>query len=148
MHDVIQVAWSALGPVGVVLFVCCANAGSLFLARTAAREQEFAIRAALGAGKRRILRQTLTEGLLVSFVSVVVGCILAEALLRTFISLAPDGMSFLRKATLDVRILLAMLVVSFACGIVCGLLPLLGLRSVAIARSEERRVGKECRSRW
>jgi len=138
VHDVIPVAWIMLGTVLVVLLVCCANAGSLFLARTAAREQEFAIRAALGAGKRRILRQTLTEGLLVSFVSAVVGCILAEALLRTFIALAPDGMSFLRKATLDVRILLATLVVCFACGIVCGLLPLLGLRSVAIAARSAR----------
>jgi len=138
VHDIIPVAWIILGTVLVVLLVCCANAGSLFLARTAAREQEFAIRAALGAGKRRILRQTLTEGLLVSFVSAVVGCILAEALLRTFIALAPNGMSFLRKATLDVRILLATLLVSFACGIVCGLLPLLGLRSVAIATRSAR----------
>src|SRR2546429_60339 len=104
VHDVIPVAWIMLGTVLVVLLVCCANAGSLFLARTAAREQEFAIRAALGAGKRRILRQTLTEGLLVSLVSAVVGCILAEALLRTFIALAPDGLSFLRKATLDLRV--------------------------------------------
>jgi putative ABC transport system permease protein len=132
MHDVIPVAWIMLGTVLVVLLVCCANTGSLFLARIAAREQEFAIRSALGAGKGRILRQTLTEGLLLSFISAVVGCILAEALLRTFIALAPDGMSFLRRATLDVRILLATLVVSFACGIVCGLLPLLGLHSVAI----------------
>src|SRR5256886_12998328 len=209
MHDVLPVAWIMLGAVVVVLLVCCANAGSLFLARTAAREQEFAIRAALGAGKRRILRQTLTEGLLVSFISAVVGCILAEALLRTFIALAPDGLSFMRKATLDLRILVATLVVAVACGIACGLLPVLGLRSVGIAarsaqpsnrpklrrilvvaqiassaallsgavlllrslnnidrqdlgvnsnhvltvsaslsRSEERRVGKECRSRW
>ena len=133
MHDVLPVAWIMLGAVVVVLLVCCANAGSLFLARTAAREQEFAIRAALGAGKRRILRQTLTEGLLVSLVSAVVGCILAEALLRTFIALAPDGLSFLRKATLDLRILVATLVVAVACGIACGLLPVLGLRSVGIA---------------
>ncbi|MGB6876700.1 MAG: FtsX-like permease family protein [Candidatus Acidiferrales bacterium] len=138
MHDVIPVAWIMLGAVLIVLLVCCANAGSLFLARTAAREQEFAIRAVLGAGKGRVLCQTLTEGLLVSAVSAVVGCILAEALLRTFIALAPDGMSFLRKATLDLRILLAMLVVSFACGIVCGLLPLLELRSVAVAARLQR----------
>jgi putative ABC transport system permease protein len=133
MHDVLPVAWIMLGAVLVVLLVCCANAGSLFLARTAAREQEFAIRSALGAGKRRILRQTLTEGLLVSVVSAVVGFILAEVLLRTFIALAPDDLSFLRKATLDLRILLATLVVAFACGIACGLLPVFGLRSVRIA---------------
>ncbi|MGC2088278.1 MAG: ADOP family duplicated permease, partial [Candidatus Acidiferrales bacterium] len=132
MHDMIPVAWIMLGAALIVLLVCCANAGSLFLARTAAREQEFAVRVALGASKRRVLSQTLTEGLLVSAVSAVVGWILAEALLRTFIALAPDGMSFLRKTTLDLRILLATVVVSFACGIVCGLLPLLELRSVAI----------------
>lgn len=138
MHDVIPVAWIMLGAVLIVLFVCCANAGSLFLARTVAREQEFAIRAALGASKRRVLCQTLTEGLLISAASAIAGWILAEALLRTFIALAPDGMSFLRKATLDVRILLATLVVSFACGIVCGLLPLIELRSVAIAAKSAR----------
>jgi len=132
MHDVIPVAWILLGAVLIVLFVCCANAGSLFLARTVAREQEFAIRTALGASKRRILSQTLTEGLLISAASAVAGWMLAEALLRTFVALAPDGMSFLRKATLDLRILLATVVVSFACGVVCGLLPLLELRSVAI----------------
>lgn len=138
MHDVIPVAWIMLGAVLIVLFVCCANAGSLFLARTVAREQEFAIRVALGASKRRVLCQTLTEGLLVSAVSAIAGWILAEALLRTFIALAPDGMSFLRKATLDFRILLATLVGSFATGIVCGLLPLLELRSVAIAARSAR----------
>jgi putative ABC transport system permease protein len=133
MHDVLPVARIMLGAVMVVLLVCCANGGSLFVARTAAREQEFAIRAALGADKRRILRQTLTEGLLVSVVGAAVGCILAEGLLRTFIALAPDGFSFLRKSTLDLRILLATLVLALACGIVCGLLPVLGLRSVGIA---------------
>jgi putative ABC transport system permease protein len=138
MHDVIPVAWIMLGAVLIVLLVCCANAGSLFLARTAARKQEFTIRAALGASKGRVLRQTLTEGLLVSAASGAVGWILAEALLRTFVALAPEGMSFLRKATLDLRILLAMLVVSFGCGIVCGLLPLLELRSVAIAARSQR----------
>lgn len=133
MHDVIPVAWIMLGAVLIVLFVCCANAGSLFLARTVAREQEFAIRVALGASKRRILCQTLTEGLLISAASAVAGWILAEALLRMLMALAPDGMSFLRNATLDFRILLATVVISFVCGIVCGLLPLLELRSVAIA---------------
>ena len=138
MHDVIPVAWIMLGAVLIVLLLCCANAGSLFVARTAAREQEFAIRVALGASKGRILRQTLTEGLLVSAASGAVGCILAEALLRTFVALAPDGMSFLRKATLDLRILLATLIVCFACGIVCGLLPLLELRSAAARVRSER----------
>ena len=133
MHDVIPVAWIMLGAVLIVLFVCCANAGSLFLARTVAREQEFAIRAALGASKRRILSQTLTEGLLISAGSAIAGWVLALGLLRTFVALAPDGMSFLRKSSLDFRILAATIVVSFACGVVCGLLPLLELRSVAIA---------------
>ena len=133
MHDVIPVAWIMLGADLIVLSICCANAGSLFLARTVAREQEFTIRVALGAGKRRVWSQTLTEGLLVSGVGAIVGWILAEGLLRTFVALAPDGMSFLQKATIDFRILLATLLVSFACGIVCGLLPLLEVRSVAIA---------------
>lgn len=133
MHDVIPVAWIMLGAVFIVLLVCCANAGSLFLARTVAREQEFAIRTVLGASKQRVLRQTLTEGLLVSVVSAIAGWLLAEMLLRTFIALAPEGMSFLQKATLDPRILVATVIVSLACGVVCGLLPLVELRSAAIA---------------
>ncbi|HEY2822401.1 MAG TPA: ABC transporter permease [Candidatus Acidoferrum sp.] len=133
MHDVIPVAWIMFGAVLVVLLVCCANAGSLFLARTAVREREFAIRTAMGASKRRILCQTLTEGLLISAASAVAGWIVAEELPRAFAALAPDGMAFLRKATLDWRVLLATIVMSFACGVVCGLLPLLELRGVGLA---------------
>jgi predicted permease len=123
MHDVIPAAWIMLSAVLAVLLIACANVASLFVTRAAARERELAVRAALGATRARIVRQTLTESVLLSIAGGIVGCLLAEGLLRIFITLAPPGMPFLQKATLDLRILAAALVFSLASGIICGLLP-------------------------
>jgi predicted lysophospholipase L1 biosynthesis ABC-type transport system permease subunit len=111
------------GAVLAVLLIACANVAGLFLTRGAARERELAMRVALGAGRARLLRQTLTEALLFSLAGGVLGCVLAEALLRIFIAIAPAGLSFLQKATLDRRILLFALALSLLCGIVCSILP-------------------------
>lgn len=125
MHDIIPVAWIMFGSVLTVLLIVCANVASLFLTRNAARERELAVRAALGASRARLLRQSLTETLLLSLAGGIVGCALAEVLLRVFIAIAPAGMSFLQKATLDLRILLVAFALSLCCGIVCGILPAL-----------------------
>jgi predicted permease len=123
MHDAIPVARVLLAAVLAVLLIVCANVASLFLTRNAARERELAVRAALGASRARLLRQSLTETLLLSLAGGIVGCALAQALLRVFIAIAPAGMPFLLKATLDLRILLAALALSLISGIVCGILP-------------------------
>jgi predicted permease len=125
MHDAIPVARVLLAAVLAVLLIVCANVASLFLTRNAARERELAVRAALGASRARLLRQSLTETLLLSLAGGILGCALAEGLLRVFISIAPAGMPFLQKATLDLRILLAAFATSLISGIVCGILPAL-----------------------
>ena len=125
MHDALPIARILLAAVLAVLLIVCANVASLFLTRNAARERELAVRAALGASRARLLRQSLTETLLLSFAGGILGCALAEALLRVFMAIAPAGMPFLQKATLDLRILLAASALSLICGIVCGILPAL-----------------------
>jgi putative ABC transport system permease protein len=134
MHDAIPVARVLLAAVLAVLLIVCANVASLFLTRNAARERELAVRAALGASRARLLRQSLTETLLLSLAGGIVGCAFAEGLLRAFIAIAPAGMPFLQKSTLDLRILLAAFALSLVAGIVCGILPALQRpRVVALA---------------
>jgi predicted permease len=125
MQDVRLIAWLLFGTVMIVLSIACANVASLMMARGAGRERELAVRAALGASRIRLIRQTLTESLLLSFVGGVAGCLLAEALLRIFIAVAPDGIPFLSKAQLDLRIFVFTMLVSLVCGVLFGLAPAL-----------------------
>jgi len=114
-----------LGAVIALLLIACANVASLLLARAASRQRELAVRAALGAGRARLMRQTLTESLLLALAGGGAGCLLAEALLRAFVAIAPQGIPRLEQARLDGRVLLFALGVSFLCGILFGLVPAL-----------------------
>jgi putative ABC transport system permease protein len=125
MQDAYRAAWLLVGAVLVVLLIACANVASLFSARGAARERELAVRAALGASRGRLIRQTLTEALLLSAAGASVGCALAEALLLIFIHLAPTGVPFLPEARLDLRIVAFSVVVSLLCASIFGILPVL-----------------------
>jgi putative ABC transport system permease protein len=130
MHDVRLAAWVLFGVVMAVLLIACANVTSLLMARGAARERELAVRSALGAARARLVRQALTESLVLSFVGGVAGCILALVLLRIFLALAPKGIQLLsatsfQKTTLDARIILFTLLTSLVCGAISGLAPAL-----------------------
>ena len=125
MHEVRPVAWILLGAVIALLLIACANVASLFLTRGAARERELAVRSALGASRGRLIRQTLTEALLLAGAGAVAGGVLAEILLRVFVSIAPAGILFLGKARLDLRIMLFTVLLSLVCGVVFGLIPAL-----------------------
>ncbi|MGB6689475.1 MAG: ABC transporter permease, partial [Terracidiphilus sp.] len=121
-HDLRLVAWILLGAVLAVLLIACANVASLLMARSAARERELAVRSVLGASRGRLIRQTLTETLLLAFIGALAGCTLAEILLRVFIAIAPAGIPFLLKAHLDLRIVAFTILLSLACGAAFGIM--------------------------
>jgi predicted permease len=125
MEEAYRVAWVLLGAVFAVLLIACANVGSLFSARGAARARELAVRSALGASRGRLIRQTLTEAFLLAVAGAAGGCALAEILLRIFIAIAPTGVPFLVNARLDLRIVLFAVFVSLLCAALFGILPAL-----------------------
>lgn len=118
-------SWSLLGAVLLVLVMACGNVANLLLARSAARRREWAVRHALGAGRGRLLRQAITESLLLAGCAAVAGCGLAWTLLRFFVAVAPRGIARLDQATLDGRVLLFAISIAAAGGILFGLAPAL-----------------------
>jgi putative ABC transport system permease protein len=123
MHDVRLAAWVLFGAVLAVLLIACANVASLLTARAGGRERELAVRSALGASRVRLIRQALTESIILSLIGATAGCVFAELLLHLFIAIAPEGIPFLNKAQLDMRIILFTILLSMACGITFGLAP-------------------------
>lgn len=120
-QDVQQIAWVLLGFVFAVLFIACANVASLMMARGASRQREIAVRSAIGASRARLLRQALTEALLLSLAGGIAGLMIARGLLALFIGLAPTGIPFLGKAHLDLRIAVFTTLLSGLCGVIFGL---------------------------
>jgi putative ABC transport system permease protein len=118
-------AWVLLGAVIAVLLLACTNVANLLLVRAVARQRELAVRAALGASRMRLVRQTLTESLLLALLGGIAGCGLAYILLRLFISIAPQGIVRLQQAALDLRVLGFCLAVSLLSGILFGVVPAL-----------------------
>jgi putative ABC transport system permease protein len=104
------------GAAGLVLLIACANVAALLLARASGRSQEFAIRAALGAGFGRLVRQLLTESVMLSVIGGVLGLALASAALRTLILLAPPSFPRLDVTGIDARVLLMSAAVSILTG--------------------------------
>jgi putative ABC transport system permease protein len=124
-QDARLASWLLLGSVAAVLLIACANVANLVLARAAQRRREMAVRAVLGAGPRRLIRQTLTESLLLAVIGGAAGCGLAWLLLRVFLSIAPAGIIHLEQARLDQRVLLFTLATACASGLLFGLAPAL-----------------------
>jgi len=116
-----------LGAVGFVLLIACANVANLLLARASARKREFATRAALGAGRSQIIRQLLTESLVLSLSGGLLGLILGFAGVRLLISISPGGIPRLGEGgsavALDPNILLFTLGISIFTGVLFGLFP-------------------------
>jgi predicted permease len=94
-----------LAGVGVILLIACANIANLLLARAVTREREMAVRGALGAMRGRLLRQLLTEGLVLAVVGGALGIILAAPVLRGLIALAPSDIPLLESVPLDRTVL-------------------------------------------
>jgi putative ABC transport system permease protein len=112
--------------VGLALLAACANIAGLLLARIAARQREVAVRQSLGATRGRLIRQFLTESLLLAFSGAVAGLLFAVWLMDGLMALAPPDFGNLSPAQrLDARVLAFTLAVSVVAGVLCGLFPAL-----------------------
>lgn len=112
-----------LGAVGFVLLISCINVANLLLARSTSRQQEFAIRLALGAGQQRVIRQLLTESVLLALIGGTLGLLLAKFGTAAALAAMPSTLPRSEDIGLDLRVLLFTLAISFVAGIVFGLTP-------------------------
>jgi putative ABC transport system permease protein len=112
-----------LGAVAVVLLIACANIANLLLARMRERQREIVMRAALGAGRRRIIRQLLVESLALSTVGGLAGCGLAFAATPAMLSLIGDSVPRAANAGVDLRVLSFAILLSFLAGLIFGIVP-------------------------
>jgi ABC-type antimicrobial peptide transport system permease subunit len=110
-----------LAAVGFVLLIACGNAANLLLARAASRRHELGVRATLGARRGRLLRQMLTESLLLASAAGIVGIGLAYLFIRGLLKLNPGNIPHMESASLDVRALTFLVVVSLSTSIVFGI---------------------------
>src|SRR6185295_12198607 len=121
--DVRSMLFILLGAVGFVLLIACTNVANLMLARATQRDREIAIRTAVGASRLRLIRQLLTESLLLSIVGGLAGLLVSIWAVAVFVKLSPGDIPRLSEASVDFRLLGFTLLVSLLTGLGFGLLP-------------------------
>jgi predicted permease len=135
--DVGSMLWVLLGTVGVVLLIACANVANLFLVRTEGRQQELAVRAALGASRRRIAGEIFGESLVLGFAGGVCGLVFAQAGLALLVKLAPAGLPRLDEIGIDAIALTFTAVVSLVAALLFGAFPMLKVGTPGITALRE-----------
>jgi putative ABC transport system permease protein len=120
VRPALYVLWAA---VAFVLLIACANVANLLLARSLGRQREIALRAALGAGRGRIVRQLMTESLLLSVIGAAGGVLLAIVAIKGLSSFAPVSLPRLDRIAVDGRVLLFTMGMAIATGLLCGIVP-------------------------
>jgi predicted permease len=131
--DVGRFLWVLMAVIGIVLLIACANVANLLLVRAEGRQQELAVRAALGAGRRRIAGELLLESLALGVVGGALGAGVAYAAVRMLVAAAPVGLPRINEIGLDAGVLLFALAVSALCGVLFGLIPVVKYAGPQIA---------------
>lgn len=132
--DVRHALWAMFGAVAFVLLIAIANIANLFLVRAEAREAEIAVRTALGASRRRLVRQLVTESLLLATFGAVLGALLASWVVDAVRALAPETLPRLNELTLDGRALAFTAAIAIGSGLIFGLVPALHAGASDIAQ--------------
>ncbi len=134
---------------GCVLLIACANLASLLLARAVVRKREMAVRAALGAGRGRLVRQMITEAALLSLAGGALGLLFAQAGMRVLAHLVPTGLPSTARPSIDARLLLFTLAISILTGLIFSLIPAIqaARASVNDALKQGGRSGADTRGR-
>lgn len=130
--DVGKVLWVLMATVGIVLFIACANVANLFLVRAEGRQQEFAVRAALGAGWGRLARELLFESVTLGVLGGVLGAALAYAGIRLLVSLGPADIPRLDEISMDPSVIFFTLGISLLAGILFGLIPVFKFSGITL----------------
>jgi len=141
--------WLVMGTIAIVLLIACANVTNLLLVRAEGRQQEVAVRAALGAGSWRLTRELLLESVLLSVLGGLLGLGVASAVLRVLVSIGPTGLPRLDEIALDGSALGFTLAVSLVSGVLLGLVPALKYprRRIAASLQGSTRAGGTSRQR-
>jgi predicted permease len=120
---VANVLWLLMATIGIVMLIACANVANLVLVRSEGRQQEFAVRMALGAGRGRLIGEWLLESVLLGLLGGAIGTALAYAGVRLLKAIGPQTLPRLEEITIDARVLAFAVLVSIVSGILFGLIP-------------------------
>jgi putative ABC transport system permease protein len=134
-----RVLWILLGTVGIVLLIACANVANLFLVRAEGRQQEITIRVALGASRRRLSRELLSESVGLALAGGALGLTFAWAGIRLLARMAPAGLPRIDEISIDPVVLAFTLAVSLLTGLMFGFIPVVRLGSSRVALIESGR---------
>src|SRR5579864_8049736 len=141
--NVSELLWVVMGTIGLVMLIACANVTNLLLVRVETRQQELAVRTALGAGRMRIVRGILVESVLLGIIGGVVGAGLAYAGVRFLVAIGPSNLPRLSEIAIDARTLGFTFVLSVLSGLLFGLIPALkyaGPRNISSLQSMGRTI--------